>query len=105
MRLDYEKFVAREAEILVVGPDNRAAFKDYWTRNDLPYIGLPDPSHIVANQYGQQVKLLKAGRMPAGFLIDKVGLIRFKHYANSMADIPSNETILSLLDRLNRQVT
>jgi peroxiredoxin len=103
LRQDYEKFIERGAEIIVVGPDSQTAFKDYWTNNDLPYIGLPDPKHLVANLYGQQVKLLKAGRMPAMMVIDKAGRIRFKHYANSMADIPHNKAILNLLDKLNEE--
>ena len=104
LRQDYNEFVNRDVVILVVGPDNPSAFKDYWSKNQLPYIGLPDPEHRIANLYGQQVKLLKAGRMPAMMVIDRVGRIRFKHYANSMRDIPRNKAILKLLDMLNEEV-
>jgi peroxiredoxin Q/BCP len=55
----------------------------------------------VSKRFGQQVKLLKLGRMPAQLVIDKKGLIRFVHYGNSMSDIAENEKILTLLDRLN----
>ena len=103
LRRDYQEFVDRDTEILVVGPDSRSAFEDYWTKNDLPFIGLPDPEHRVADLYGQQVKWLKAGRMPSMMLIDKAGRIRFKHYANSMADIPANQTILGFIDRMNEE--
>jgi peroxiredoxin Q/BCP len=103
LRLDYQKFIERDTEIIVVGPDSRSAFKDFWTKNDIPFIGLPDPEHRVADIYGQQVKWLKAGRMPAMMLIDKVGRIRFRHYANSMADIPANQTILGFIDQMNEE--
>ena len=103
LRRDYQEFVDRDTEIVVVGPDSRSAFEDYWTKNDLPFIGLPDPEHQVAGLYGQQVKWLKAGRMPAMMLIDKVGRIRFRHYANSMADIPANQTILGFIDQMNEE--
>jgi len=41
--------------------------------------------------------------MPAMMLIDKAGQIRYQHYANSMRDIPSNQSILSILDKLNQE--
>ena len=102
LRQDYEKFIDRESLILVVGPDDQAAFQEYWAKHDLPFIGLPDPEHGVADLYGQQVKLFKGGRMPALMVIDKAGQIRYQHYGNSMRNIPSNQSILDLLDRLNK---
>lgn len=104
LRQDYQKFIERDTEILVVGPDSQAAFYDYWEKNDLPFIGLPDPDHRISNLYGQQVKLLQMGRMPAQVLIDKSGIIRYRHLGNSMADITDNRKILSLLDELNQEV-
>ena len=103
LRQDYDEFIAREAEILVVGPEDQADFQEYWTRHDLPFIGLPDPEHRVLDLYGQQVKLLRAGRMPAMMVIDKSGHIRYQHYADSMRDIPHNHAILALLDRFNEE--
>ena len=103
LRRDYDKFNAKESLILVVGPDDQAAFKEYWSRHELPFIGLPDPRHRVADIYDQQVKFLRAGRMPAMMLIDKAGQIRYQHYADSMRDIPSNQSILSFLDKLNQE--
>ena len=88
---------------MVVGPEDQSAFREYWTRHDLPCIGIPDPKHRVADLYGQRVKLLRAGRMPAMMVIDKAGQIRFQHYADSMSDIPPNQAILGLLTRLNEE--
>jgi peroxiredoxin len=68
----------------------------------LHYVGLPDPEHQVADLYDQQVKLLKLGRMPALIIIDKSGQIRYRHYGDSMRDIPANDEILALLDQLNQ---
>jgi peroxiredoxin Q/BCP len=51
--------------------------------------------------YGQEIKLFKFGRMPAQVLVDKNGMVRFVHYGNSMSDIPTNEELLSLVDRMN----
>ena len=104
LRRDYNKFTERETEILVVGPEDKEAFKDYWNKHDLPFVGLPDPDHRVANIYGQQVKLLQMGRMPAQVLIDRSGRIRYRHLGDSMADITNNRQILALLDELNLEV-
>ncbi len=102
MREDYAAFTAREAEILAVGPDGSNAFQRYWETEQLPFIGLPDPQHRVANVYKQQVRLFKLGRMPMLSVVDKDGILRYSHFGNSMSDIPENRVILDILDELNR---
>jgi peroxiredoxin Q/BCP len=101
LRQDYLKFVVHEAEIVVVGPEDKVAFTHYWQKEALPFVGLPDPEHRVADLYGQQVNLLKFGRLPALVAIDKSGQICYRHYGNSMRDIPANDEILALLEQLN----
>ena len=102
LRQEYQQFVSRDAEILVVGPDSRSAFQDYWQKEALPFIGLADPTHAVARRYGQEVKLLKFGRMPALMVIDKDGQVRYKHYGSSMSDIPPTSQLLGILDEMNQ---
>jgi peroxiredoxin Q/BCP len=102
LRQDYQEFVARDAEVVIVGPDSESAFQDYWKKEALPFIGLADPSHAVAKRFGQQVKLLKMGRMPAMMVIDRAGRVRYKHYGGSMSDIAPNREILAVLDELLR---
>lgn len=102
MRDHYDDFVSRGAEIVAVGPDDAATFRRYWNREEIPYIGLPDPSHIVAKQYRQEVNLFKLGRMPLNCIVDMDGKIRYIHYGSSMADIPDNETFLGVIDQLNK---
>lgn len=103
LRQDYPQFVQRDAEIVVVGPEDRRVFADYWRKESLPFVGLPDPDHTVANRYGQEVKLLKLGRMPALMVVDKQGTVRYQHYGNSMQDIVPNRELLALLDSLNAE--
>jgi peroxiredoxin Q/BCP len=103
LRQDFKKFVDQDTTILVVGPENARAFAEYWTKNDLPFIGLPDPKHTVLKLYGQEVKLFKLGRMPAMVIIDKKGTVRFVHYGHSMSDIPENEDVLATLKKLNTE--
>jgi len=102
LRLDHEKFVQRDTVVITVGPDTHQAFKAYWQKNDMPFIGLADPDHTVAVQYDQEVNLLKFGRIPAQMVIDKQGIARFVHYSNSMSDIPTNQDILEIVDGLAR---
>lgn len=103
LRQDYDKFIGKDSIVLVVGPDDQSAFQEYWSKNKLPFIGLPDPQNRVADLYGQKVSLLRAGRMPALMVIDKVGQIRHQHYAYSMRDIPSNQSIINILENLNKE--
>ena len=101
MRDGYKEFTDRGAEILAVGPDSPAAFRSYWSAQRLSFIGLPDPDHKVAMRYKQEVNVFKLGRMPLVTVVDQKGLIRFAHYGASMSDIPKNEVLLDVIDRLN----
>ena len=101
LRQDYQEFVKRQAQVIVVGPDDVKAFQDYWHQHDLPFIGLPDPNASVLKLYGQKVNLFKLGRMPAQVIVDKAGVARFVHYGHSMSDIPENAEVLSMLDQMN----
>ena len=103
LRLDFERFTEKDAVILSIGPENAQAFRNYWKKNDLPFIGLPDEKHTVLKLYGQEIKLFKFGRMPAQLLVDKKGLVRYVHYGHDMSDIPQNEELLSLLDKLEQE--
>ena len=103
LRQDLNLFTEREIAVVVVGPENAKKFASYFSENDLPFIGLPDPKHQVLKQYGQEVNLFKLGRMPAQLLIDKEGVVRFVHYGKSMADIPSNAEIFDLVDSIRQE--
>jgi peroxiredoxin len=98
LRLNYQRFVALATEVIVIGPENADSFRKYWLKENLPFIGLPDPEHSVLKLYGQEVNLFKLGRMPAQMLIDKAGTLRYVHYGHSMADIPSTEETIGLLE-------
>jgi peroxiredoxin Q/BCP len=101
LRQDYQQFVDRETAVIAVGPDSAEDFMRFWERNQIPFIGLADPDHKVAQLYDQEVTLFKLGRVPAQMIIDKEGVVRFVHYASSMSDIPENQDILKLIDELN----
>ncbi len=103
LRQDYSKFSQRQAEIIAVGPDGPRAFKRFWEAEEMNFIGLADVGSKVADLYYQEFNLLKLGRMPALFIVDKAGTVRFVHYGQSLADIPENDAILTVLDQLARE--
>ncbi len=102
LRQTYPEIQQRNTEVIVVGPENSSAFEEFWRSNELPFVGLPDPTHSVLKLYGQEVNLFKLGRMPAQVLIDKNGVVRFAHYGKSMQDIPRTDEILALIDAINQ---
>ncbi len=100
LRQDQAEFVRRGVEVIILGPDGPRAFKRYWSEHEMPFIGLADVGSKVADRYAQEVNLIKLGRMPALFIIDKQGKIRFVHYGEAMSDIPPNDLVLEALDQL-----
>ena len=103
LRQRYNEYVHRNAEIVVIGPEDQDTFVRHWRRESFPFVGVPDPDHEVADLYGQEVNLLKLGRMPTLIVIDRHGRVRFQHHGDSMRDIPDDDEILALLDRLNEE--
>ena len=102
MRDHYSDFTSRGAEIIAVGPDAVNTFQNYWVKESIPFIGLPDPDHSVAKIYKQEVNLFKLGRMPLNCVLDLDGRMRYVHYGSSMSDIPDNETFLNVIEQLNK---
>lgn len=77
--------------------ESSEAFAKSWQEKGFPFLGLPDDRKRVAKLYNQKVLITKLGRMPALFVVDQKGIVRFAHYGSSMSDIPQNEEIFKLL--------
>jgi peroxiredoxin len=101
LRDQYSEFTARGAEILAIGTDGVSSFQEYWKRENIPFIGLPDPKVKVPRLYRQEVNLFKLGRMPLNCVVDTEGKIRYVHFGSNMADIPDNVTFLNVIDQIN----
>ena len=100
MRSEYPEFVKRGAELLNLGPDDAHKYRSYWDEHRIPFPGLADPDHRVAKLYQQPFRLLKLGRMPMQLVVDRAGVIRYRHDGGSMSDIPEGSELLAVLDGL-----
>jgi len=103
LRQDYEEFKKRGAEVVALGPDGPNAFVRFWQENDMPFVGLSDVRSRVSDMYAQEVNLLKLGRMPATFVIDRAGSVRYVHYGEAMQDTAKVAELLQVLDQLNEE--
>ena len=101
MRDHYPEFATRGAEIVAVGTDSVSSFQEYWKKEKIPYIGLPDPEKNVPRLYKQEINVFKLGRMPLNCVVDITGRIRYVHFGSNMTDIPDNETFLRVIDQIN----
>lgn len=100
MKEDIRQFTERKAQIVVIAPHDQAKVRSYWEKENLPFIGIPDPDGTLGKLYGQEWNLIKLGRMPALFIVDRKGSIVFSQYASSMADIPENKELFQILERI-----
>jgi peroxiredoxin len=103
LRGDNQKFKDKDTEILTIGPEEAGSFGRWWRENKMPFIGIPDPQHVVAKRYNQKFDFLGGGRLPAMAVIDKHAGICFMHFGDSPEDIPSDEQILALLEGINTE--
>jgi peroxiredoxin len=101
LRQDYDRIQAQGAVVVAVSPDSPQAVKAYWEAERLPFIGIADPAHSIAGAFGQRSSLLRLGRLPALVVIDRGGVIGKVHHGESMADIPSTDTLIGWLRELN----
>jgi peroxiredoxin len=102
LRRDMESFEARRAVILIIDPDRPEQIAEYWEREGLPFPGFADADNYVASLFRQKVDMYGKGRLPSVILIDREGRIRYQHDGISAPDIPSDETLLAELDRINQ---
>lgn len=94
---DYQEFRNRKAIIAFIAPLMKwERLRDYWQKENLPFLGIPDPDGILGKLYGQEWNLIKPRRMPALFVVDRKGTIVFSQYAKNMTDIPENQDLFKI---------
>jgi len=102
LRQDYEQFLSREAEVLVIAPDTLDNAQAYFKKNQLPYPGLIDDTQTVYEQFDIQSRMLSMGQRPGLFIIDKGGIVRYAYLGTQQWEIPSNTEVLAQLDILEK---
>ena len=100
MQADSEKFQQAGATILVVVKESDEKVRSYWREHGLSLHAIADPKGELTEQFGQQWKLHKLGRMPAQIVIDCQGRVVFAHYGSGMSDIVPDEKMLELIRSL-----
>lgn len=97
----YVKFKSYNTEIYAILPDNLENAKNFESTFAETYPIYYDDKKEVNKLLKQEVKPLKMGRMPALLIIDKQGIIKYAYYSDSMDDIPENEELFKILEKLN----
>ena len=97
LRRDYSKFQEADAALVVVGPEGPEAFEAYWTKNDLPFIGLPDPDSLGAQALWPADQAVQDGPDACAGAGGQERDRPLRHYGHDMTDIPSNDDLLGLL--------
>ncbi len=86
--------------ILVDNEKNAQKMEQKYARK---YAVFYDESKKVAAMLKQEIKLVKLGRMPGLLVIDKEGIIKYAYYGKNMHDIPENDEILQVLEKINKK--
>lgn len=101
MRQHYDEFRKRDVELVAIAPDGPRSLARFWEQEGMPFPAVADPEHRIADLLGQEVQLLKLGRMPAVLVVDADGVVRAAWYGQSMRDIPRMEEVFAVLDSLS----
>lgn len=96
-----EEFAALDAEIIAVltdGLKNAKKMEVKYAKEKMPIYYNEDKS--MGKALKQEWSVVKLGRMPALFVVDKQGIIKYAYYSDSMSDIPKNQEVLDFLETL-----
>lgn len=126
VRDEYDKFTAAGGQVAAVTmgkPEQSRKFREFYR---LPFVLLSDPQQAAYRAYhvprgnllsvagpsmwaaGAQ-SLLKRGvgqiigdpyQLPGSFVIDRTGKVAYAHYGRTSADVPSNQELIGVLNRL-----
>ena len=100
---DYDKFEEMDVylyPILVDNIENAKKLEQKYARNK--YAIFYDESKKVVKILNQQIKITKMGRMPGLIIVDKQGIIQYAYYGDSMKDIPKNDALFEVIERINK---
>ena len=61
-----------------------------------------DETKEVSKMLKQEIKVKKGGRMPALLIVDKKSIVQYAYYGDSMKDIPENDVLFEILEKINK---
>jgi peroxiredoxin Q/BCP len=85
--------------ILIDGENNAKKMEENYAK---VYPIFYDETKEVSTMLKQEIKVKKAGRMPALLIVDKEGIIQYAYYGDSMKDIPENDVLFEILEKINK---
>lgn len=68
----------------------------------LPFPVLADPERSVFRLYDVHSRLWSLGQRPGVYVVDRGGVVRWAHVGRQQWEIPSVDTLLAVLDDLER---
>ena len=102
LRRDLEKFEELDGYLYPILVDNEENAKKMEQKYARKYAIFYDESEQVAKMLKQEIRWIKLGRMPGLLVIDKKGIIQYAYYGKNMHDIPDNNEILKVLEKINK---
>lgn len=100
MRDDIEKFTSKGARVVAIAPDTAAGVAKFVDNNPYPFSLLADEDHHVFDAYDVISTMMSIGQRPALFVVDRDGVVRFDSIGTQQWQIPSNDNVLAVLDKL-----
>lgn len=101
MRDRHKDFADRSAEVIAIAPDTVEHAREYFERNELPFICLPDEDRKVFRLYDVKSAMISLGQRPGLFVIDKEGVVHYAYLGWQQWEIPSVDETLAQLDALS----
>ena len=101
MRKGIDKFEELNSVLYPITADkleNAQKLEQKYAREKYPIFY--DKDKKVVKMLNQEVRLIKLGRMPGLLIVDKKGVIQFAYYGENMHDIPKNELLFEVLEKL-----
>jgi peroxiredoxin len=101
----YQNIRSRYAEVLVINPQESEISAEWHKKLELHFPILSDPTGLVGAAYGVGKQIMVKDRwvnLPAEFIIDKKGILRFAHIGKSLDDRTSVVALIRELDKVKK---
>ena len=101
LQQDYSTVDSLDAQVLAVSTDDLEGAGWAVAQQGLEFPVLYDPEASVVKQYGVFNPTDEGSALPATFVIDKDGYVRWQYLGKSTSDRPANSLIFEQLRQIN----